>query len=436
MRIAILGAGITGLTAAFRLSQQGHQVTLFEKEPFVGGLAAGFKNKDWEWPLERFYHHFFAGDRAVIDLIKDLDLKKQLFFKKPLTAIYYPDSTKENTPPSIHPFDSPIALFRFPHLSLFEKIRTGTILAYLKTLSNYKSLEQTTAAAWLKKTMGKNSFKILWEPLLKSKFGDFADQVTAAWFWARIKKRTKSLGYLEGGFQTLAKKLEEKIRENKGKILLKTTVKEIKSESGKIEIGYFYAGKINHQRFDKVICTLPTSPFLEITKNLPENYSQKLSAIPHLWAQTLILEIDKPFLNGTYWLNINDLNLPFLAVVEHTNFIDKSHYGKRHILYVGNYLPHNHPFLEKNPTDLLAIFTPYLQRINPDFNTQFAIYNLRLFSAPHAQPVITIGHQPPPWETPIKNLYLANLDSVYPWDRGTNYAVEAGEKVAELVSGV
>src|SRR3972149_9991409 len=155
MKIAILGAGLTGLTAAYYLVRQGHEGSVFEKEPIHGGLASGFKEKSWEWPLERFYHHFFANDWKAIRLIKELGLESKLFFQKPITAIYYQPPAISHQLSATYPFDSPLALLAFPRLSLIEKLRTGVALAYLKTFANYKSMEQTTAKRWLEKTMGK-----------------------------------------------------------------------------------------------------------------------------------------------------------------------------------------------------------------------------------------------------------------------------------------
>lgn len=435
MKIAVLGAGLTGLTAAYYLSKNGHQVSVFEKESAPGGLASTFKLPHWDWPLEYFYHHFFANDYDAINLIRELGLGSKLFFKKPTTAIYYESAKLQskiqnhkseiiNHKSPIYPLDSPVALLQFPHLTLFDKLRTGAIIVYLKILSNYKSMEQKTAENWLKKTMGERPFEILWKPLLVSKFGKFAPQITAAWFWARIKKRTKSLGYLEDSFQTLADRLVEKIKENNGQIFLNKEVKKIEKINSHFELCTL--------NFELVISTLPTPIFLKIAPPLPKDYRQRLSQTPHLWAQTLVLEMNKPFLNNTYWLNINDNSFPFLALVEHTNFIDKSHYDNRHIIYIGNYLLDGHPYLKKSAHELLEIFEPYLKKINPDFRMSHVTCRM-LHTSPFAQPVITVGHQPPTLQTPIPHLYLANQDCVYPWDRGINYAIELGRKVSEAI---
>ncbi len=39
------------------------------------------------------------------------------------------------------------------------------------------------------------------------------------------------------------------------------------------------------------------------------------------------------------------MNIPFLALVEHTNYIDRQHYGGDHIVYCGDYVTPDHPYL-------------------------------------------------------------------------------------------
>lgn len=139
-------------------------------------------------------------------------------------------------------------------------------------------------------------------------------------------------------------------------------------------------------------------------------------------------------MQNSYWLNIGDESFPFLVLAEHTNFMDPKHYGKEHILYVGNYLPPNHPFLKMTAKELLKRFDPYLSKINKNY--KLYIVNYELFIAPFAQPIVTTDYPKkiPEFKTPLKGVYTANLDMVYPWDRGTNYAIEMGEKVAEIVN--
>jgi len=413
MRIAIIGGGFTGLTAALRLSQKGHQVTIFEKEKALGGLAGGFKTKDWDWPLDYFYRHLFPSDATAINLISELGLGKKFFFIKPKTSIF-----KEG---KIAQFDSPFSLLKFPFLSLPQKIRTGLATVYLKISNNWQKLEKVKATAWLKKFYGEKVYQVLWKPLLKSKFGEFFEQIPASWFWARIKKRSSKLGYLEGSFQTFINELAKKIKANGGQILL----------------GHEIKNSHELDQFDRIIFTTPTSIFLKIMSDkLPEKYQQELDKLKMIGVVYLILTLKESFLkDGTYWLNINDDSFPFVAVVEHTNFVNKSHYGNHPILYVGGYYPQNHRYFKMTKEEILKEWLPYLQKINPGFK-QSSIINFQLFSNLYAQPIVPLNYSKiiPSYQTPVKNVFLACMQQVYPWDRGVNYAIAEGEKIAQLMT--
>lgn len=421
MNIGIIGAGFTGLAAAYRLTKQGLDVTIFEGEGYPGGLAVGFTKKGWKWSLEKHYHHWFYSDFAIRNLAKETGQK----------YIYLPTKTSTFIDGSIYQIDSPQSLMLFDKLSLPDRIRTGAILAYLKLTPFWKPLEKVTAKEFLTKYNGKKAWDTLWRPLFEKKFSHFADQIPASWFWARIKKRSSNLGYPEGGFLKFAMRLDALIRQNKGRILYNTRVEKITKVDSKLEVltdkGRF--------EFDKVICTLPYAPFAKIVQGFPDDYLQKLLSFKAIGAVNLMLILKREFLkNGTYWLNVGEEKFPFLAVVEHTNFMDKRYYGGDHIIYVGNYLPHDHPFYSKEPGELLELFLPYLQKINSEFRQNWVI-EANKFMAPFAQPVIPLNYSKfmPGMITPIEGLYLANIQQVYPWDRGTNYAVELGEKVANMV---
>jgi len=309
----------------------------------------------------------------------------------------------------------------------------------------WQPLEGIRGTNFLSKTMGKKAYQIIWEPLFVNKFGKYANEVSLAWFWARIKKRTASLSYPKGGFLEFANALVRKIEGMGGKVLFNTSVDKIESVSNVHLRGvvsqHLGGGRRTPPRwtlgFDKVIVTLPSFFFLKIAPQLPDDYKNKLLALKGLGAINLILRLKKPFLiDGTYWLNICDKKSPIMAIVEHTNFIDKKYYSNEHIVYLGNYLPHDHPYMKLNAIDLLKIYDPYLRKINPNYSLFTIHYSL--FTTPFAQPIIPTYYSRiiPPFETPLKNVYLANIQQVYPWDRGTNYAVELGEKAARLIDDI
>jgi protoporphyrinogen oxidase len=408
LRIAVVGGGFTGLSAAYELTKRGHDVTLFEANPVLGGLANGFRQKNWDWSLEKSYHHWFTNDRAVLGLLKELGLKDKLIIKRPITASLYGGKTYQ--------LDSPLSLLRFPLLPLCDKLRTAALLGFLKLNPFWKPLENLTAEQLLTSIGGQRSYAMLWEPLLFGKFGDFSSTVQAAWFWARIQKRTPRLMYMEGGFKTLIDALEKAIKKQGGKILTGKTVSRLP------------AG------FDNILLTIPSFFANKLSSKL------LLPPVPHLWAQTLILETQEPILKDVYWLNITDRRFPFLAAVAHTNFMDKTHYGDHHLTYFGNYLPEGHKYLSMNKEELLKEFLPFIKKIGnwkpASPAGRLEIVNSFLFTAPFAQPVHELHYsaRAPKLETAIPNVFLANMDSIVPWDRGTNYAIELGQKAASVIA--
>ncbi|MCJ7826312.1 FAD-dependent oxidoreductase, partial [Patescibacteria group bacterium] len=329
---------------------------------------------------------------------------------------------------NIFQLDSPMNLLTFPLLSPVDKLQTGTLLAFCKMNPFWQPLENVTAKQFFQTIGGTSAWEILWHPLLAGKFGSYADQVPASWLWARIKKRTSSLGYFRAGFQTFVDRLAEAIKKQGGNIFTNTAVISIhqKTENRKRKADFslsFSALRPLPSVFDAILITTPSSVAMKLIQ-FPKLYESKLRAIPHLWAQTLILETKQPILKKTYWLNVANPSFPFIAVVSHTNFMDKKHYGGNHITYIGNYLPEGHPYLTFTPKQLLKGFTPFIQKINPSFRPPPSAFCF-LFSAPSAQPVHTLNYskKAPEIKTPVEGIYLANLDSIYPWDRGINYAV-------------
>lgn len=420
MKIAIIGAGYTGLSAALALAKTGHSVQVYENDPVAGGLAGGFKLPEWDWPLEKHYHHLFVSDRSIRDL--GHQIKAQISFYHPRTSTYYQDH-------SYH-LDSPLSLMQFPKLSLSERIRTGIGLGLLKATAVWQPLEKITAKNFITKVMGINSWNVIWEPLFRGKFGKDADKIAASWFWARIYKRSSDLGYPDGGFTSFTEKIAAQCQKLGVKFCYSTRINKITSTPNGPQISL--TGDKQNLVFDAVICTLSSRQFTKITPQLPPDYVSLLNSSKGIGAINLVLSLSQSFLkDGTYWLNMNDRKFPFLAIVEHTNMIDKVHYAGNHLIYIGNYLPSEHEYFSFSSEKLFNIFLPYLRKINPSFDKS-QVNHTWIWKSAFAQPLVTLNYsrQIPPLTTPLPGVYLANIQQVYPWDRGTNYAVELGERIA------
>ena len=420
MRIGVLGAGALGLAAALRLAQAGHRVEVLEREPTPGGLAAGFKVGPSY--LEKFYHHLFRTDRVAIRLFDELGLGERLVWQQPETSVL--------SDGRIWSLDSAPDVLRFAPLSPLDRLRLGAGVAFLKALPDPRPLERSTAADWLRRWMGPRAFRVVWEPLLRGKFHDYAESIAMPWFWARVHCRTPDLGYPRGGFQLLYDRLVERIGELGGQVELGCPATGIAvGADGRVRVES--AG--GARDFDRLVVTLPTRLFLKLARGLPDDYRRRYErGSEHLSVHCLILALDRR-LTSVYWLNVNDPGFPFLSLVEHTNLMPPDDYGGRHLVYLGNYLPPEHPLFSMSEPEIRALYLPHLERINPSFDPSWVTESWS-FAAPFAQPIVRVGYPGtlPPHTTPLEGVYLANMGHVYPQDRGQNYSLLLGERIAAL----
>jgi protoporphyrinogen oxidase len=427
MDIAIIGAGFGGMAAAYDLTKAGHKVTIYEASDHVGGLAGGFKEPGWDWSVEKFYHHWFASDKHMLGLIHELGWEDKVLFPRPLTVMYYKGK--------FYPFDSIIKAILFPGLGWgVNKIRFGLVGLFLRLTNNWKALEKTTVDEWLRKWAGTKVYELMWEPLVIGKFGErYYKQVTMAWMWARLKARTTRLGTFEGGFQNFADLFAGRLREMGVEFRLQTPVTSIGRDQGtgkiKIESG-------SPRIYDQVLITLAPEATARMVPSLPEEYLHGLRTLKSMGAVVMVLALKHQLSEeGYYWYNLpKSAGYPFLALVEHTNFVPADKFGGDHIVYVGDYLEPEHEYFKLTQEELLERFLPALKKFNPRFEAEW-VRKTWLFRTAYAQPVPLVGHSKniPNIRTPIEGIYFASMSQVYPWDRGTNFAVEIGRKAARLM---
>ncbi|MFN2277527.1 MAG: NAD(P)/FAD-dependent oxidoreductase [Candidatus Promineifilaceae bacterium] len=432
MKFAVVGAGIAGLSAAYDLLGAGHEVLIYEAANQPGGLAAGFRDERWEWPLEKFYHHLFTSDKQIISLVKELGMEDELFFPRPTTSVIYDDR--------IVPFDSPQRWITFPGFNLLDVGRFGLVSAYLRFSKSWRTLEKETADSWMRRWYGDKIYEMTWQPMLIGKFGPYYREANMAWMWARLHVRSPKLGYFVGGFQTFVDRLAEAVEQRGGEIRLGSPVSRIESLG---ESGLRLVTADDEIIFDRVLATTSPGLLARIADGLPDAYTDSLRDLKSMGAVVMTLALKQPLLaaSNTYWLNIpahspdkSKNEIPFLALVEHTNYIDRKHYGGDTIVYCGDYVPADHAYFSMSQDELQELFTGVLHKFNPDFKPEW-VRKSWVFRERYAQPVPGLNHSEkiPSIRTPLNGLYLASMSQVYPWDRGTNFAVEIGRHAAQLM---
>ena len=393
----------------------------------VGGLASGFKLPNWDWSIEKYYHHWFSSDQHILGLIRRIGMAgpgaiSSTVHSNVLQGRFYP-------------FDAIPQMALFPGLGWgIKKIRFGLVGLYLRLTNNWRSLEKTTVDAWMRKWAGDHVYELMWQPLMIGKFGEhYANQVNMAWLWARIKARTTRLGTFKGGFQAFADRLAEYLRQE-GVIInsahRSTELPPPQRNSLLIE------DSTGQHGFDQVLSTSSPELLARLAPDLPDEYLTGLLSLKSMGAVVMVLSLKHQLSKeGYYWYNMpKSAGFPFLALVEHTNYVSPDNFGGEHIVYIGDYLETNHEYFQLSQDELLQLFLPSLKRINPDFSLDW-LNNSWLSRTTYAQPVPLVNHSMniPAIQTPIHGLYFASMSQVYPWDRGTNFAVEIGRKAAGLM---
>lgn len=453
MRVAVLGAGMAGLVAAYRLTKLGHEADVYERWPGLGGQAATIDVGDGVL-VERYYHHLFTSDREIHDLCEEIGVELERW---PSTVGMLADG-------GLHAFTTPLDLLRYTPMSPVARVRMGLAVVWLQRRAHdVEPFEGQTIKDWVTRAMGPQAWEKIWGPLLWGKFREQADRISMSWLWAKLRNRRQVSGeeakgevlvYPKGSFESIFARLADLIGEQGGRVLIDRPAAALGREDGGFVVtpGATDSFRRGHdprefergaepERYDAVIATVPTDIFdqlldPELRRAVGEEYLERAGSIEYYAALCLLCEIDRPF-HPFYWTNVADRETGFIGLIEQTNLVPPERYGGRRFLYVANYLPREHPLLSLETDELIEFYEPGLRLANPEFDRS-QIKRSWLFREPAAQPVVLPNYRDrmPPYETGVPGLYLANTTQVYPDDRGTNYAVrEADEVVDSLVRG-
>lgn len=424
MAAAVIGAGPMGLMCAYRLLQQGYRVKLLERDDRIGGMSAAFDFDGLK--IERFYHFVCATDEPTFTLLKELNIFDKLKWRTTKMGFYYQGK--------LYPWGDPVSLLKFSKLNLLQKLRYGLMVMYAKSINNWTKLDKIYATDWLKKWLGEAAYTVLWEPLFALKFDKFQNDLSAAWLGTRIKRVAKSrksifsesLGYLEGGSDTLLFRLQTEIEKSGGEIQLNSNVNQVVTENGMVS-----GINIENQfvPFDIVVSTIPLPYVTKLVPNLPAAEREKIAAIDNVGVACVLFKL-KQSLTENFWLNINDPSIEIPGLIEYTNL---QQYNDK-VIYAPYYMSQDHPKYHWQDQQFITEVKSYFKKINPNFTDEW-ILATHVARYGFAQTVCTPNfyEKLPPMKSALKNFYMADTSYYYPEDRSIAESVKVGEELAKLV---
>jgi protoporphyrinogen oxidase len=428
-QIAIIGGGIMGVSLAYKLSQQGAKVTIYERGDNLGGLA-GFMPYDGV-RVDRFYHTILSSDMSMQTLIKESGVDNSLHFTETKQGFY--DNGK------IYPFNTPMDFMLFPPLNIFQRFRLALQVIYAQFENDWRKIDEIPVEDWLVKVSGRGVYNKVWKPLLRAKFDTAFVNVPATYIWSRLKRMMgtrqgvtskEMMCYLENGYYTLIEALAAKCVERGVTIKLNAAIEEIVIENGQA-VGVRVAGEF--EPYDAVISTLQSPILSNLLPTAPNTFRIKLADQEYLGVLCPLVILKKSLI-PFYVLNITDETVPFTAVVETTNLIDPKYVKGHHLIYLPKYLAPDNEMGRWSDDKVKTEWLHHLKRMFPDFDesliTDFIVQRAR-----YVEPIRPMGtsDQIPDIKTPVKRLYMGNTVMIYP-DLGNGEAVTRfADKVVDQI---
>lgn len=417
-RVAVVGGGIMGVTLAYKLSQRGLSVTIFERGDNLGGLA-GFMPYDG-LRIDRFYHTILSSDMTMQTLIEESGVRDRLHFTATKQGFY--DNGRH------YPFNTPVDFMLFPPLNLFQRVRLALQVVAAQFESDWRKMDEIPVEDWLVRISGRGVWNKVWKPLLRAKFDSTFTDVPATYIWSRLKRMMgtrqgvtskEMMCYLENGYYTLIEALAAKAEALGTTVYLNTAIEEIVIENGQAAGIRTAAG---FQPFDAVISTLQSPILGALVPGAPAAFRQQLLSQEYLGVLCPLLILDRQLM-PYYVLNITDESVPFTAVVETTNLINPDHVKGHHLVYLPKYLAPDSEIARWPDDKVKAEWLGHLKRMFPAFSESW-ITDIFVHRARYVEPIRPMGtlDQIPDIQTPVKRLYMGNTVMIYP-DLGNGEAV-------------
>jgi protoporphyrinogen oxidase len=319
-RIAVIGAGPAGLSAAYQLQSKGESVTLFESASAVGGMASSFSI--WGQTVDYGPHRFFSSDPRVNRFWLDaVDGKYEMVNR--LTRIYYRGKF----------FDYPVkAVNALRGLGIIEAIRC--VSSYVKARF-LPAKDESTFEDWVSNRFGFRLYSIffkaysekLWGVSCRDLDADFAAQrikkldlletIKSAVFTKKTRKHrtlVDEFAYPVGGAGAPYENLARKFTSANGILRLCSPVDAVVPRRDGIVEVHLPGGEV--EQFDHVISTMPITKLLS-RLDAPEDVVRHASKLRFRNTILVYLRVSNSKLFPDQWIYVHS---PDLLTGRITNF--------------------------------------------------------------------------------------------------------------------
>lgn len=415
VKIVVLGAGVAGGYAAWKLAAAGHQVTLIDKLPYIGGLASSFQQYGRYYPLG--YHQILAGDLFLHQVLKELELFNQVQWRKVKMLFWYNGRAYD--------LGKPVDALRFP-LEIKDKFGLAKLIAVTKLRSHWDSLSGIDAASWLDKICGVKARQTLFEPLIFSKFGLEAKEVSAAWLGGRLhgNEAKGDFGYIPGTDWTrlMAEGLTRQCEKHNVQFKLGQNITKLVTSGELIKSVTTQQGETIEA--DIIVSTLPT-PTLKLLLSLTAD--NPLHKITYTGVISCVAEMDQPPVVQCYWLNMLSPKVSCGGIFTLSELNPSLGYPGKYII---NFVTHcgeavNHPLFKKSDEE---IFTTYAADYQKLFSRPLKVNWYHISKLESYSPRFVVGYQNPPLQLPeFTNLYLCGHYRTYPQLTSTGMAMQSAD---------
>jgi protoporphyrinogen oxidase len=422
----IVGGGFLGMTLALRLARAGRSVTLYEAQPYLGGLASAWQLGDVVW--DRHYHVTSPADSHLLAMLRELDLEREMRWEVTRTGFYVDGKLLSM---------SNVAEFlRFPPLGITDKLRLGATILHASRIKDWRPLEEISAVEWLTRWCGQRTVEKIWLPLLRAKLGDNVGKASAAFIWAivarmyaarRTSAKREMFGFVPGGYSRVLDRLAQQLTDEGVRVELGQPVGRIAAAADGVEIQL--DGR--SESFDNVVLTTAAPLCPRVVDGLTPPEVARLGAVEYQGIICASLLLQRP-LAGYYVTNITDAWVPFTAVIEMSALVGTDAFGGRSLVYLPRYLPPDHADFALSDDEIRARFVEALARMYPHFRRN-DIVAFRISRVRYVLPISTLGYSArvPPLATSLRGLYLVNSSQIVNGTLNVNETLQLAHRAAD-----